>query len=138
MRWMPRPNPRWYRGARPPRTDVFRSPPSMEGGRAQSARGMPPEGKRLCRWRIRLRFRCGALERIELRAGCIDRDNRRIRCQRHFEAARVVHLRDQAAIRERRRVAFAEFSGMPAGCEYRFDRIEADLDPVPRPCGFLR
>ena len=61
------------------------------------------------------------------------RSERRVRRQVHREAARVVDLRDQAAVGDRRRVAVAEGAGRRMVLQQRFERGEAFGDPVPHP-----
>src|SRR6185437_11783323 len=83
--------------------------------------------------RIRLRFRRGPLERLQLVAGAMDARNGRVVVHRQLPAQGVVDLRYQARVGHARRLAMAVTTGGRAVDQHRLDRLEAHADPVPRP-----
>src|SRR3546814_15451397 len=73
------------------------------------------------------------VERGQRQAGLFDGHDGRVRREVDAEPARVVHLRDQAAVGDTRRDAVAEFTGGRVVLQQRLERGEAFGHPVPRP-----
>src|SRR6266480_4868484 len=88
-------------------------------------------------FRIRLPLRRGRSERRQRIALRLDPREGRIRFERNAGATRIGELRNEAAIGQRGTAAMAELAGRGLARELRFERTQAQIDPVTIP-GVLR
>src|SRR5438105_12719346 len=87
----------------------------------------PDEGSsEIALLRVRLVFRTGPLEGGKLLARRVDRHDFGILVERHLEAPGVEHLWNPTDVRDGHRAAHR----IRRGLDHRFDRIEADDDPM--------
>ncbi len=105
-----------------------RAPVAALPGRLQSSRRAG-----LLRRRVRLHSRRGAAKGVQLGAGAVDRDDVRVGCEVHVEAARAGDLGHQVDVGQARRLAEAEIAAPGIVRQHRFQRREAGLDPGAAP-----